>query len=379
MTPSLARAGQILPRGLVMLVVGAALLAGLHSGLARLGLAPQGHGASWLAIHGPLMISGFLGTLICLERAVALAARYRWSLVVPLVSAAGTAGLLLAGDALLPRSLLVLGSLGLVGLFGIMLRLHPSADVHIMAAGALCWLLGNWLWLRDFPIYQVVHLWTAFLILTIAGERLELSRIRRLTRQQQRLLVGAVGVYLAGVSLTVFNLDAGLRVLGLGALGLAAWLLRYDIARRTIRQTGLPRYIAACLLAGYVWLGIGGGLALWQGAVYAGPDYGALLHAFLLGFVFSMIFGHMPVILPALTSLQVRYTPLLYGHLILLHTSLLYRMYGNLAGDMTIRQQGGLLNVAAVLLFLGVTVLVVLTSNINRLFDMPARQGVPDA
>ncbi|MBE0688741.1 MAG: hypothetical protein IH587_01305, partial [Anaerolineae bacterium] len=122
-------------------------------------------------------------------------------------------------------------------------------------------------------------------------------------------------------------------------------------------------YIAACLLSGYVWLGIGGLLAIWKGAVYAGPDYAAILHAFLLGFVFSMIFGHAPIILPALTGLRLNFSRVFYAHLVLLHLTLAYRIYGNLALDFTARRWGGLLNVIAVLLFLAVTAITLYRNN----------------
>lgn len=350
----------------MLLTAAAALLGGLGAGLARLGWSMGSPSQNWILVHGPLMICGFLGTLICVERAVALAARYRWSVVVPLVNAAGAVALLLPGDTTAAKFLLAAGSLGLLILFGLMLRLHPSRDILIMSSGAACWLIGNSLWLAGFPIYQVVHLWTAFLILTIVGERLELSRVRRLTRTSEYLLVLTVAVYLTGVLLTIVSLDVGIRLLGVGAVLMAAWLLHYDVARRTIRQTGLPRYIAACLLAGYVWLGFGGLIAIWNGAVYAGSDYAVILHAFLLGFVFSMIFGHAPIILPAVSGLRLDYSPVFYGHLILLHVTLVYRMAGNLFGDFTARQQGGLLNVIAVLLFLAVTVVSVIRSNLKE-------------
>ncbi len=355
---------SFVPRALLLLTVGIALLGGLGSGLARLGWQMDSLSESWILVHGPLMISGFLGTLICLERAVALSARSRWSLLVPAVNAVGAALLLSLPDANPAKFVVTLGSAGLVLLFGWMLRLHPSRDVVIMAAGALCWLIGNLFWLAGHPVYQVVHLWTAFLILTIVGERLELSRVRRLTRRSEQLLLGTIGVYGVGVLLTLANLDLGVRILGAGAVLMAAWLLRYDIARRTIRQTELPRYIAACLLSGYVWLGFGGLIAIWKGAVFAGPDYAVILHAFLLGFVFSMIFGHAPIIIPALTGLQVQYTPFFYGHLILLHLTLAYRMVGNLTGDLIARQQGGLLNVIAVLTFIAVIVIAVVRSTL---------------
>lgn len=354
----------LVARGVALLAVVLALLSGMGSGLARLGWQMDAAGQPWLTVHGPLMISGFLGTLISLERAVALASRYRWSIVVPFITGVGTIALLIAPDASIGRLFITIGSAGLVALFTLMIRLHPSRDVYIMALGALLWLVGNALWLDNQPIFNVVHLWTAFLILTIVGERLELSRVRRLTRRSEQLLMLSVGIYAAGAALTIIDLNAGVRLLGFGALLMAAWLLRYDVARRTIRQTGLPRYIAACLLAGYVWLGFGGIVAIAEGAVYAGPDYAVILHSFLLGFVFSMIFGHMPIILPALTNLQVTYRPIFYAHLALLHVSLIYRIYGGLLSDTTIRQWGAMFNVAAILLFMAITAVTVIQANL---------------
>jgi hypothetical protein len=357
------RLSTFFPRLLLLLTISITLLGGLGSGLARLGWQMDSVSQGWMLIHGPLMICGFLGTVICLERAVALAARYRWSYAVPLINAAGAFVLLVARDALLAKLLLTAGSLGLLILFGLLLRLHPLRYMVIMTCGALCWVLGNLLWTAGAPVYQVVHLWTAFLILTIVGERLELSRVRQLTSKIENALALTVAFYLAGVVLTVFNLDAGIRLLGFGALLMALWLLRYDVARRTIYREGLARYIAACLLIGYVWLGLGGLLGMWKGALYAGPEYAALLHMFLLGFVFSMIFGHAPIILPAVTGLRLNYHPIFYGHFALLHITLAYRMVGNLTMDFTAQQWGGMLNVVAVLLFIVMTVVAVIYSN----------------
>ncbi len=42
--------------------------------------------------------------------------------------------------------------------------------------------------------------------------------------------------------------------MGLALLLIALWLLRFDIARKTVRRTGLTRFIALNLLIGYVWL-----------------------------------------------------------------------------------------------------------------------------
>lgn len=353
----------ILPRVLMIITLLLTLLGGMGAGLARLGWPIGGLSADWALIHGPLMISGFLGTLICLERAVALSSRSPWSMIVPLVNLLGTVCLLLSSQASWPRGILTVGSLGLVILFIWMWRLHPSRDVGIMAAGALAWLGGNILWWAGQPVYICVHAWTAFLILTIVGERLELSRVRRLSPMSVQLLTGAVTVYLAGVVFTPFGLDIGIRILGFGSILMAAWLLRYDLARRTIHQTGLPRYIAVCLLLGYGWLAVGGWIGLTHGALYAGPIYAAMLHALLLGFVFSMIFGHAPIILPALTGLKLTYHPIFYGHLAALHLSLVYRLYGTAIADYRVQQWGGLFNVVAILLFMALTLWRVWKSN----------------
>jgi hypothetical protein len=166
------------------------------------------------------------------------------------------------------------------------------------------------------------------------------------------LFVAATALYLGGVAVTLDDLGLGVRLSGAGMLALAAWLWRYDIARRTVRQRGLTRFIAVCLLAGYAWLGVSGALALvygFSGAIFA---YDAILHSALLGFVFSMIFGHAPIIIPAVLKLAVPFNPRFYAHLALLHGTLVLRVLGDLLLDAQARQWGGLLNGAALVLFL---------------------------
>src|SRR6266508_1450532 len=59
-------------RGVLLAVGAAALLIGLWTGLARLGVSLPGGMPQIAELHGALMICGFFGTLISLERAVAL-------------------------------------------------------------------------------------------------------------------------------------------------------------------------------------------------------------------------------------------------------------------------------------------------------------------
>jgi hypothetical protein len=345
-----------------------ALLMAMWAGLIRLGWGWPSLRPALPAAHGPLMISGFLGTLIGVERAVALSTSLktgldrRWTYIGPLLTSLGALALIIGWPSLLGPLLMTLGSVGLVVVFGLILRLQFAPFTMTMALGAMLWLTGNVLWLTGWPIYSAVLWWAGFLMLTIAGERLELNRVLRLSGYVQRIFLLAVTLFLVGLVITLFNFDLGVRLAGAGMIALALWLLRYDIARYTVRKTGLTRFIAVCLLSGYIWLGLSGLLALRFGGVTAGFQYDALLHTFFVGFVISMIFGHAPIIFPAVLGKSFTFQPVFYSHLVLLHLSLLLRVAGDLIGWLPARQWGGLLNVIALLLFLANTGRAVLRS-----------------
>lgn len=345
-----------------LLLAALALLAGLWAGLIRLPWALSPLRPALPMAHGPLMIGGFLGALISLERAVGLTAldrRYRWTYVAP--AAAGVGGLLLALGVLglLGPVLVTVGSAVLLATMLAVVRLQPLLHTQVMALGAAAWLVGNLLWLFGRGVPEVVLWWAGFLVLTIVGERLELSRLLQLTPMRRFSFAAGVVLFVVGLALSVANLAWGARLAGLGMVGMASWLLAYDIARRTVRKEGLTRYIAVALLAGYAWLSVAGLLGLRYGGVTAGLPYDTWLHAVLVGFVFSMIFAHAPIILPAVTGLAVPFHLRFYAPLILLQASLLLRAVGDLATWMPGRRWGGLLNAIAVLLFLTMLVLAV--------------------
>ena len=341
-----------------------ALLAAIWAGLIRLGWPWPVLQPSLPLAHGPLMVAGFLGTLIAVERAVAL--KQRWTYLGPLSTALGSTLLLAGNDSLAGPLLIGLGSLHLLVVFTVIVRRHAALYTLTMAAGAACWLAGNLLWLLGWPIYRFVFWWAGFLVLTIAGERLELGRLIGLTRRKELGFLGSALVFAGGLAGTLVAQDAGTRLSGIGLLGMTAWLLRYDIARRTVRKVGLPRFAATSLLSGYFWLGLAGLLSLVYGAVVAGPRYDAVLHSIFLGFVFSMIFAHAPIIFPAVLNLPVKFHPVFYLHLGLLHLSLLVRIGGDFLGFYPARLWGGLLNGVALLLFIVVTAGVVVRSGIQN-------------
>jgi hypothetical protein len=298
------------------------------------------------------MISGFLGTLISIERAVAL--NKSWLYTGPVLSAAGGIYYVLGGNDIIGPLLMLAGSFGLVIIFAVILKQHRADYTIVMALGAVSFFIGMLLWVLGKPIYSIVLWWSGFLVLTIVGERLELSRLIRPSKTRTNTGRIAIGVYSFGLVFTLFSLDIGTRIASAGMLLMAFWLLRFDIARFTVRKTDLVRFVAVCLLSGYVWLGIGGAIGLYSGATFAGPLYDAFLHTVFVGFTFSMIFGHAAIIFPSILMLPVKYSPKFYGPLILLHISLIMRITGDLVFIHSIRLWGSLLNAIAILLFLGI-------------------------
>ena len=331
------------------------LLAALWAGLMRLGWQLPALAPSLAMLHGPIMISGFLGTLITLERAVAM--KQKWMYLPPLLSGLGWLLATILPNLPLGVILLTFASLGGVAILTEIVRRETALHTVTMFLGSLAWLTGNLLWMFGWQIYQVVFFWMAFLVLTIAGERLELSRVLRPSKTQQILFGGIVAIFIAGILLALFNLQLGTRLSGLGLLLLPLWSLRNDIAWRNIRhKLPLTRYIAWCLALGFIWLGVGGGLSLGFGAQAAGPTYDALLHVIFVGFVISMIFGHAPIIFPAILGIPINFQPAFYVHLIMLHVSLLVRVIADYTNQPTLRMWGGLMNEIAILIFIGMTV-----------------------
>ncbi|GAB1413630.1 MAG: hypothetical protein DPW12_01990 [Rhodocyclaceae bacterium] len=341
-----------------LLILGfASLIVGVGAGLLRLGWSVPQPAAALAAFHGPLMVSGFFGTVISLERAVALARR--WAYLGPLAAGAGGLALILGAAPALAQVLLALGSAVLLaGSVSVFLR-QRALFTFTLAAGAASWLTGNLLWLGGFSVYEVVPWWAGFLVLTIAGERLELSRFLPPSPIAQR----AFAAVLAGLT---FGMALQAQLFGAALVALTLWLLRQDIARRTVKEKGLTRFIAVCLLSGYAWLAVAGTIMLGAGLAPGSAAYDAALHALMLGFVFSMVFGHAPIIFPAVLRVAVPYHPLFYAPLALLHLSLLVRLAGDAASMPELRSAGGLLNAVALAAFILNTVAAVIRGGLRK-------------
>jgi hypothetical protein len=345
---STARVRRSAAQPLFLALVALALVAAVAGGLLRAGVALPGGGAllgQAAVAHAALMIGAFLGTVIGIERAVAL--KHRAAFLGPLCSAlAGVA--LLFGSAGLGAGLLLAASLLFVAANVRVLRRQPAAHTVVLLLGALAWLIGNAGYAFGVQAEPVFAWWFAFLVLTIAAERLEMTRLMRRRPEAQPLLYAVLAAFGLGAATSALAPEAGGVLYGAALLVLAAWLGSYDIARRTALAHGLSRYMALCLLSGYVWLAVAG--VAWAATALGWPARDWALHALGLGFIVAMMMGHAPVILPAVAGIKLHFSGAFYAPLALLQASLLLRLAGG-TFDPALRAAGAVLNAAALLLF----------------------------
>ena len=358
-------------RIVLMVLAGLSLLAALWTGLARIGWDLPLPNADFVSLHGPLMVIGFLGTLIGLERAAA--AESFWVYAIPVFSALSILALLCGATQETVALLALIAALLFTVFFAGLYRRQPSEPFVVMTLSAAALSVANMVWVAETPVPQVVPWWVGFLVLMIAGERLELTRVRQPPLSARMQFRCSVAILLLGLIVSVFAFFAGVRVAGAGLLALACWLLRYDLAWQSLRLSGMPRFMASCLIAGYIWLAAGGLLwLLFSGSFVAGALYDAMLHAIFLGFVFSMIFAHGPIILPVITGVKMAFLKSFYLHATLLHAALVLRVYGDLGFVTAAQKWGGALNALAIILFLGNNIRAVKVANAARPAAPPA-------
>ncbi|MCX7960658.1 MAG: hypothetical protein N2653_03660 [Burkholderiales bacterium] len=328
----------------------ASLAFGIAAGLARAGLDLPLARAELAALHGPLVGGAFFGTVIGLERAVALGRAWVW--LAPLGAAAGALAWILGAGRAAGGALLAAGGLVLLAASLELWRRHAELPNACLALGAACLPAGAAL-VAGGDSQSATPLWLGFLALTIAGERLELSRLLPRSRTALLAFAAIAAALFASSLVAAFAPAVGWPALCTTMLALALWLAIFDVARRTVREQGLARYIASALLAGYAWLAAGALIALGTAEFLPGrPAYDAALHAFFLGFAFSMVFGHAPIIAPALLRVSLPYAPVLYAPLALLHATVALRIVGDLAAFAPLRAAGASGNAAAIALFL---------------------------
>ena len=324
-------------RVFLMMLAGISLLTGLDAGLVRLGVwAPVANGR--LAdLHGPLMVLGFMGSLISLERAQAL--RNRLAYAAPALLGAGALVMISGVFPVLGKLLLFDGALAFVAVMVALYRRAPLPLVGAQVVGAVLACLAA----------ALLPLLAGFIVVTIAAERAELAQLTMGRRAVPTLVAASAWLSLSAVSALLWP-GFGDRIFGVGVLFVALWLIRDDVGRRLIRSEGLRRYNAAALLLGNIWLAVAGLTWVIVGRPEAVGTYDVVVHGTFLGFAMSMIMAHAPIIFPTVLSRPLPYRPAMWVPLTVLHLGMVVRVLGALTGSV-LYQIGGAMTVVSILLF----------------------------
>ena len=340
-------------RAWLMVGAGISLLAGLDGALLLLGVWSPVMSTRLSKWHGPLIVLGFVGTVICLERAVALG--HRLAYLVPAMSGFGVIVLLAPlpfDSARAGLALLTLAQLGLLTIYVPLWRRSHDDAVVIQGAGAFCAAGAAALLTTGAHVSQIVGWLACYMILTICGERLELSR---LTMARNRALSALCLAVVAALLVSVVSPAIGWRVLGVVLIGLAVWLCRHDVARGGLRRGGQAAYIGTLLMIGYLWLATAGIVCTIQRPPTSRNGYDAVVHSLFLGFTMGMILGHAPIILPAVLQVRLEWTTWFWLPAFLLEASLLVRIgIGDGLDRSAAVQAGGTVNVLSLLTLVAV-------------------------
>ncbi len=309
--------------------------------------------------HGAIMTGSFLGTLIILERVVAL--KRNWMYGIAIIS--GLSIFLFWFDRFQwAMYALTVGAAGLIYVYYYLIRKYKEIYYYIMGVGAIAWFVGNFILIMNPDYPAAVPWWMAFILFTIVGERLELNKFLPKKKFKIPLLNASMLIYFAGIIWP--DPKAGEMISGAGFIFIALWLFKYDIARKTFKTHGIHKYTGSLLLTGYGWLLLTG---IWMISGWEAPlAYDAILHSFFLGFTFFMIFAHAPIIFPGVANLSFRpYHPTLYIWTVLLFITLTGRLVGDVLSDTGIRKTFGMLN-AFVILFFFVNLLVLMVREYRK-------------
>ena len=311
------------------------------------------------AHHGSLMINGFLASLILLERAVTF--KNKWILLLPFVNAASLIAVA-AGFHNIAPIIHIAGSFGFLLMCAWFIYQYKELYYYVFFAGAFCLLTGNIVLFKTELYPASIVWWMQFLLFTIVAERLELSRFLPLRASKRILLIVILAAVLVSAFIP-FHLHGNI-IFAITLTATAVWLLKYDMAFKSIKAKGQHRYSGSLLITGYLWLIITSILLITEKNLSFGYD--AVLHSFFIGFVFSMIFSHAPIILPAVAKLPIKiYRPFLYVWFIALQFSLIMRIIGDVAEHIAIRRWSGMINGITILLFF-LTVIFIVVQELSK-------------
>jgi len=330
---------------IVMPLAFIAMIVGIYCGIIRIGQPLPSGPYLPVAHHGVLMAGSFLGTLICLERVATFPDKKAWIFVIFM---ALSLPLFIANQGRYGVLCLLTGSAGYCWITISNYRKYRLKGDLIMAIGATFQLMAYAVFLFSFSYPRAFAAWMLFLVLTITGERLNLTRFLPVSKKAFYEIYFWIGLLL--VSSFLYHLGSKV-VVGASMIGLASWLLRHDLIRVNLKREGHYRFLGLALLLAYLWLAVTGVLSMLEmGNPYL---YDAVLHSFFVGFVLSMILAHAPIIFPGLLNINTTpFHPVLYLWLAGLHIGLIIRIYGDMTENFELRKLGGIYNGVFFLVYL---------------------------
>ncbi|MEQ8684284.1 MAG: hypothetical protein RIE86_03285 [Imperialibacter sp.] len=312
------------------------LLSGVWAGLIRIGfdLPP----VDLATLHGPLMVGGFVGTLIGVERSI-LSSNGKWWLIPALSGAAIIAWL--AGFHQVAPYFLIAASALLVLLQAILLlSSSPTWVTFVQFCGAICFAGGNIRLLFNPLMPAIVPFWMGFVLCFILATRLS-------ENPAKNVLMGSlikVGLVVFLVSLIVpFHLG-GYYLTGGGLVAIALGMIYIEVQTDQGIGWSYEKYSFTAIMLGWFWLLTSGiGIMLWKEHIYG---YDATTHSFFVGFLFSMVFIHALAKASYLAGLsKPPFHPVLFTWLILLSVSLLLRVFAaDILHIISLKKWSGLLN-----------------------------------
>ncbi|CUS99586.1 hypothetical protein [Candidatus Chrysopegis kryptomonas] len=258
--------------------------------------------------HGNLMVGAFLGTLIIFERMFALPVK--WLLWVPYIW--GLSAIAIHTDLIYFKVLSLLALLGW-GIhrfiayrtfkhFGIPLIEFLSYVVLSVALFNQNGLAGS---------VESALAGLSFAIAVIGVERIELTLSSE--KKSAKIVYALLIVYLLVLVLNLSFYNLPIQIFGFMLIFVALGMIYNDpvvisaFRRSRLPQTPLHKFSRETLFVGYFWLFLGGLFLIFWDFMPMQKD--VVYHSIGLGFIFTMILSHAPVVLGSTLSKMPKKSP----------------------------------------------------------------------
>jgi hypothetical protein len=189
--------------------------------------------------HGSIMVGSFLATLIFLERCVTF--KNKWILLLPLVNGL-SAIFFITRNPSIAQLLLIAGSAGFFIMCLYFIYKFKEFYYYFFLLGAFTLVSGNIILFKTNFYPNAVPWWMGFFLFTIVAERIELSRFLPLNNLKRNTLTAILVLFLISLFLPFHNYGKLVFAIALALAGF--WLLKYDMARLSLKIKGQHRYSA---------------------------------------------------------------------------------------------------------------------------------------